>query len=154
MKDPSRARVTGPLREFAPGFVAELARLGYTGNSASGQMFVMGHLSRWLAGEGLDAARLTPQVADRFLAARRAAGYTLYLSPKALAPLLGYLRQPGRGPDPGACPGNAGGVLLERYRRYLVTERGLAVTTARGYADMVRPFLAGREQPAGSAWRP
>jgi integrase/recombinase XerD len=149
VKDPSRARVTGPLREFAAGFVAELARLGYTGNSASGQMFVMGHLSRWLAGEGLDAARLTPQVADRFLPARRAAGYTLYLSPKALAPLLGYLRQLGVVPIPVPAPATPAGALLERYRRYLVTERGLVVTTARGYADMVRPFLAGRERAGG-----
>ena len=61
MKDPSRARVTGPLEQYASGFVAELARLGYTGNSASGQMFVMGHLSRWLAAGGLDAAGLTPE---------------------------------------------------------------------------------------------
>jgi hypothetical protein len=38
MRDPSRARVTGPLEEYAAGFVAELARLGCTGNSASGQM--------------------------------------------------------------------------------------------------------------------
>ena len=74
MKDPSRARVTGPLQQYAAGFVAELARLGYTGNSASGQMFVMGHLSRWLVSEGLDASGLTPQVAERFLAARRQAG--------------------------------------------------------------------------------
>src|SRR5437879_2208218 len=93
MGDPSRARVVGPLQQYAPGFVAELARLGYTANSASGQVFVMAHLSRWLAGEGLDAAGLTPQVAERFLAARRAAGYTLYLSVKALVPLLGYLRR-------------------------------------------------------------
>jgi hypothetical protein len=49
MGDPSRARVTGPLQQYAPGFVAELARLGYTANSASGQMFVMAHLSGgWL----------------------------------------------------------------------------------------------------------
>jgi integrase/recombinase XerD len=81
VKDPSRARVTGPLEKYASGFVAELARLGYTGNSASGQMFVMGHLSRWLAASGLDAAGLTPGAADRFLAARRAAGYVL--SPSA-----------------------------------------------------------------------
>ena len=72
-------------------------------------MFVMAHLSRWLDGEGLDAAGLTPQVADRFLAARRAAGvHACCLSPKALAPLLGYLRAAGRGPDAGACPGDAG----------------------------------------------
>src|SRR5690242_3375854 len=125
MGDPSRARVTGPLREYAPGFVGELARLGYTANSASGQMFVMAHLSRWLAGEALDAAGLTPQVAERFLAARRKAGYTLYLSPKALVPLLGYLRRLGVVPAPPApAPATPAEALLGRYRRYLVIGRG------------------------------
>jgi hypothetical protein len=28
MRDPSRVRVTGPLQQYAPGFVVELARLG------------------------------------------------------------------------------------------------------------------------------
>jgi integrase/recombinase XerD len=150
MGDPSRARVTGPLRQYAPGFIAELARLGYTQNSASGQMFVMAHLSRWLAAEGLDASGLMPQVAERFLAARRSAGYVLYLSPKALAPLLGYLRGAGAVP-PASAPGpvSSADALLARYQRYLVTERGLAPGTARGYADVVRPFLAGRETVGG-----
>jgi integrase/recombinase XerD len=147
MRDPSRARVTGPLEQFAPGFVAELARLGYTGNSASGQMFVMGHLSRWLAAEGLDAAALTPEVAGRFLAARREAGYVLYLSPKALMPLLGYLRGVGAvPPEPAPAPASAVDALLDRYRRYLVTERGLTAGTARGYVDLARPFAAGRKR--------
>ena len=147
MRDPSRARVTGPLEEYAAGFVAELARLGYTGNSASGQMFVMGHLSRWLASEGRDARGLTPTVLDQFLAARRAAGYVLYLSPKALVPLLGYLRRAGAiPPEEVLVPTSPADALLGRYRRYLVTERGLAPATARGYADMVRPFLMRREE--------
>jgi site-specific recombinase XerD len=147
VKDPSRARVTGPLEQYASGFVAELARLGYTGNSASGQMFVMGHLSRWLAAGGLDAAGLTPGAADRFLVARRAAGYVLYLSPKALVPLLDFLRRAGAIPPADVpAPASPAEALLDRYRRYLVTERGLASATARGYADMVRPFLAMREE--------
>jgi integrase/recombinase XerD len=147
MGDPSRARVTGPLQQYAPGFVGELARLGYTANSASGQMFVVAHLSRWLAGEGLDAAGLTPQVAERFLAARRAAGYTLYLSMKALVPLLGYLRRLGAVPPlPAAEPATPAEALLVRYRHYLVAERGVVPETARGYVDAVRPFLGGREQ--------
>jgi site-specific recombinase XerD len=149
MGDPSRVRVTGPLQQYAPGFVAELARLGYTANSASGQVFVMAHLSRWLAGEGLDAAGLTPHVTGRFLAARRAAGYTLYLSPKALVPLLGYFRRLGIVPEPPPAPATPVEALLGRYQRYLVTERGLAPETARGYADFVRPFLAGREKAGG-----
>jgi integrase/recombinase XerD len=149
MGDPSRARVTGPLQQYAPGFAAELARLGYTANSASGQMFVMAHLSRWLAGEGLDAAGLTSQAAQRFLAARRAAGYVLYLSPKALVPLLGYLRGLGAVPLPAPVPVTPVEALLGRYQRFLVTERGLVPETGRGYADAVRPFLAGREKAGG-----
>ena len=36
--------------------------------------------------------------------------------------------------------------LLERYRAYLISERGLAVVTAACYADMVRPFVTSRGQ--------
>ena len=78
MEDPSRARVTGPLQPYAAGFIEELSRLGYTSGSACGQMLLMAHVSRWLAGEGLDAGGLTPEAAKRFLAARRAAGYTCF----------------------------------------------------------------------------
>ena len=98
MVDPSRAHVTGPLQPYAAGFAAELARLGYASGQACGQMFLMAHVSRWLAGEGLDAGGLTPEAAGRFLAARRAGGYARLLSPKGLAPLLGYLRRLGAAP--------------------------------------------------------
>jgi|HubBroStandDraft_3_1064219.scaffolds.fasta_scaffold12230_2 site-specific recombinase XerD len=144
MGDPSRAGVAGPLQQYAPGFAGELVRLGYTSESAYGQMLVMAHLSRWLAGESLDAAQLAPQVTERFLAARRAAGYTLYLSPKALVPLLSYLRRMGVAPQaPPPVPAGPADGLLDRYRCYLVTERGLGAETAADYAAKVRWFLAG-----------
>jgi integrase/recombinase XerD len=107
-------------------------------------VLLMAHVSRWLDGESLDTDALTPETADRFLAARRAAGYVLYLSPKALVPLLGFLRRVGAAPEappPARAPEDA---LLARYRHYLVTERGLAVETAADYASKVRPFLAAR----------
>lgn len=149
MKDPSRARVRGPMVPFAHGFVAELSRLGYTPVSASFQLQLMAHLSRWLSGEGLDAAGLEPPVVAAFLAARREEGYTNYLSVKALAPLLGHLRELGVAPAPVEPPPTEVEELLVRYRVYLLRERGLAASTVRGYADLVRPFLAGREQPDG-----
>ena len=74
------------------GLAGELARLGFTDVSARCQLGLAAHLSRWLAGAGLGAAALTVPVAEEYLAARRAAGYKAYLTPKALAPLLGYLR--------------------------------------------------------------
>ena len=39
--------------------------------------------------------------------------------------------------------------LVERYRRYLLIERGLTAGTARGYVDLVRPFIESRSDPAG-----
>jgi len=147
--DPSRVRMTGPLREYAPGFAGELARLGYKPNAAADQLRLMAHLSRWMAAEHYDVAGLTAPVTEAFLAARRAEGYVLWLSPKALAPLLGYLRRLGVVPVPAPARVPPAEALLGRYRRYLVTERGLAGTTARGYVDMVRPFLAGRDEADG-----
>jgi len=144
MSDPSRARVSGPLASYAPGFVAELLSAGYRPVSASFQLQLMAHLSRWMHANGLAMEALSSEELERFLAVRRAAGYTNYLSPKALAPLVRYLR--GLGVVPVAEPRALSAVdaLLERYRSYLITERGLAAVTAVVYADLVRPFLASR----------
>jgi site-specific recombinase XerD len=134
-------RMVGPLTPYAAGFAEELARLGFTTFSARGQLGVAVRLSRWLVEAGLDAEALTTAAADSFLAARRAAGYTAYLTPKALVPLLSYLRGLGVIPDATA-PGPLSGVeqLLERFRCYLLVERGVTAAAARGYVDSVRAF--------------
>jgi site-specific recombinase XerD len=89
-------------------------------------------------------------VAERFLAVRRAAGYTLYLSPKALVPLLGYLRGLSVAPEaPDAAPATRAEALLDRWQYYLITERGLGPATARDYAAKARAFVAGRETAGG-----
>jgi len=150
MRDPLRVRVAGPLESFASGFVAELRGLGYRPVSAVFQLQLMAHVSRWLAGEGLGSEDLAPDVVQRFVDARHAAGYTNYLSGRALAPLLCYLRGIGRAPAaPVEEPGTPTEVLLERYRGYLRIERGLAAGTARDYLDAVRPFLDGRAASGG-----
>lgn len=145
-----RVRVSGPLASYAGGFSGELARLGYTPLSARLQLQLMAHLSRWLASERLDAAALTPAVLERFLAARRAAGYANHRTAKALEPLLGYLRGLRAAPTlPAAAAATPVEALLERYRRYLTVERGLTAGTVRGYVDVVRPFLVGRVSAEG-----
>jgi integrase/recombinase XerD len=149
MGDLPRVQVMGPLEPYAAGFGAELARLGYTFFSARGQMELVAHLSRWLAGEGLDAAALTPAVVEGFLAARRAVGYTSRLSPKAVAPLLVYLRGLGVAPPVAEVAATPVEKLLGRYRSYLISERGLRAETARGYVDLVRPVVAGRATAEG-----
>ena len=144
-------RMTGPLAPHATGLAGELARLGFTEMSARGQLGLAAHLSRWLAAAGLGTMALTAPVAEEYLAARRAAGYTAYLTPKALAPLLGYLRGLGVAPEAEiAVPATQAEALLERYRRYLLAERGLREKVARGYVDSVRPFVAGCATAGGT----
>src|SRR6516165_2948730 len=135
-------RMAGPLAPYARGLAGELARLGFTELSARGQLGLAAHLSRWLEAAGLGTAELTGPAVEAYLAARRASGYTAYLTPKALAPLLGYLRALGVAPDAElAAPRDRAEELLERYRCYLLGERGLQVKVARGYLDLVRPFV-------------
>ena len=117
-------------------------------------MFLMAHVRHWMVGEGLDAAGLTPDAAELFLAARRAAGYTRYLSLKGLAPLLGYLRRLGAAP-PRPAPASPVQVVLERYQRYLLAERGLAVSTCLRLCGPCAPVSrAAGHGWAGWAWRP
>lgn len=152
MPDPSRVLVSGPLEPYAGGFAAELSRQGYTRLSLVIQLRLLSHLSRWLASEGLESGGLSAAVAERFVAARRAAGYTTCRSIKALRPLLEYLRGLRAAPLPAAeAPTSPVDILLDRYRHYLAVERGLAPPTVRGYLDAVRPFVAGRMSPEGRA---
>lgn len=144
MAHASRVRVTGPLASFAPGFARELSQQGYRRKPVTDQVRLLAHLSRWLAGKGLDMAGLSSSVLMEFLGERRSQGYTLWLSPKALVPLIDYLRgigmtncEPKSGPDPAE-------LLLARYREYLLGTRGLTPASARGYIDMVRAFVASR----------
>jgi len=150
MADPLRVRMCGPLEPYSHGFAAELSRQGYTRVSAAFQLQLMAHLSHWLAKEGLDCRGLTPAMVEAFLTRRRTIGYTNYCSPKALGPLLRYLRGLDVTPPPSPdVPQTPVEVLLKGYWRYLTVERGLTTSTVRAYVDMVRPFLIGRASTDG-----
>jgi site-specific recombinase XerD len=149
----SRVRVVGPLAPFAPGFVSELERMHYAPSSACQQARVMARMSAWLAGEGLEALDLTPTVIARFAAELRWSGYRNARSWRGLGTLLGYLRRVGAVPlpaSPAPSPMTADEELLDRYRRYLMRERGVCAQAADGYLRKARRFLAWRAS-AGTA---
>src|SRR2546429_5052331 len=93
-------RVAGPLAPYAQGFAVELARLGYRSGPAQKQLQLTVQLSGWLADAGLDAADLDAAAIEAYLAARNAAGHGEFVTPRALVPLMGYLRRLGVGPLP------------------------------------------------------
>jgi hypothetical protein len=146
MGDPARVRVDGPLEQHADGFRGELADRGYSPNTAACHLRLMGHLSRWLAGQGMDCSALTPEVVQAYFARRRAAGYATYRTGRALQPLLGYLRDHGVVAVAAPAEVTAAGLLLARFAGYLAGERGLAESTIRNYLNEVQPFL--------QAWEP
>ena len=146
--------ITGP-GERAPGgnvagFRRELERLGYRPNPVCDQLRLMAHVSRWLEARGLGVEELTPARVEEFLAHRRAEGYTLWLSAKAMVPMLDYLRGLGVVPTPApAVPATEAEQLHERYRVYLVEERGLAAGTIAGYLHVARLFFSARAADGG-----
>ena len=145
MGRPSRVRATGPLAPHAAGFRRELALQGYTLNSASDQLRLMAHASRWLAVRGIGVEELSPACVEEFLADRRAEGYTLWLSSKAMVPMLDYLRGLGVLPTPAAAaPATEAERLQHHYRTFLVEERGLAAGTVAAYLHVAGLFLAAR----------
>lgn len=147
--DPAHVRFIGPLTPFASGLAEELALLGYTSTSATVQMQLAAHLSRWLESQRMGPGSLTGPVIERFLTQRRAS-YTNHYSLQALGPVLGYLRR--RGGVPAAVepvPTAPGELLLARYRGYLINDRGLSTPVARAYSHWVTPLVVDRTNTQG-----
>jgi site-specific recombinase XerD len=139
----------GPLVPFVDGFRRELAGVGHPPGVVRLHVALMGQLDGWLSAAGLGAGDLSPGVARRFLAGRRARGLRRVPTLAGLAPLLGYLRGEGvLAPEPPAALTDRD-VLLARYRGYLAGDRGLAPTTVERYERFARRFLAGRASRAG-----
>lgn len=142
-------RVPGPLTPYAAGFAVELARVGYTSVSTRDQLMLVAHFSRWLGGEGLPAAAAGEATAATFLLAHRAAGYRTRRRLGSLVPLLTYLRGLGVIGSAVIASRTPAEQELERFRGYLLVERGLTPASAHDYVGLVRAFVADRVGAAG-----
>jgi site-specific recombinase XerD len=93
--------------------------------------------------EGLGAACIDSKSVADFLAARRSQGYARLLSPRAMTPIIDYLREIGVvAAEKVAEPEDPKEVLLGEFEQYLVGERGLRDASVRGYLGVARRFLA------------
>jgi site-specific recombinase XerD len=100
----------------------------------------LGQVGVWLSAEGLKAAEFDEVHAGAFLTARTRAGHRRVGGPRALAPLLSYLRDAGvvLAASPPLTPLAE---LLGQYRAWMVQERGLAAMTVLRYETTARRFL-------------
>jgi integrase/recombinase XerD len=143
--------VSGPLAPYAAEFASWLASRAYSPKAAANRLYQFDQLSRWLEREGLGVGELTGEQAERFAAARRAAGLVTWAAPQSAMLPVGYLRS--LGVAPAATPMVAQGPLeelLEDYCRYLRVERALCDhTVLDAYVPAARLFLAGWDGPVG-----
>jgi site-specific recombinase XerD len=144
MLHPSRVRMTGPLAPYQDVLWADLLSRGYTRLSAKNILRLAAHLSRWLQASGFSAQELTRDRIGEFLGHRRACGYTGWLSPRGLEPILLPLRAREAVPPSEPLPEENSPVarLLREYECYLLEDRSLAATTADRCVRTARRFFA------------
>jgi integrase/recombinase XerD len=142
MNDPSKVRVTGPLAGYVGGFRAELEARGYRPGTIANQLLLMAELSRWLDAHDHAVGDLTSERVEQFFATRRARVRVLYVSSRALRGLLDHLQGVGalRASEP--VEPTPLELLLSRYHRFLLQERGLVKGTAARYVHIARKFFA------------
>jgi len=143
----------GPLAPYAAGYGSWLVARGYSRFTAAHRLWQLDLLSRWLEREGLSPGELTRERVVEFLGARRAAGYSTWLSVRSTALPLEYLRELGVVPAAAAPAAVDDPIerLLADYGRYLLDERGLTEHTVFArYVPAARLFLESRVSPDGS----
>lgn len=125
MKKWQTVGVAGPLSLYVEGYQESLEGWGYAPDSVRWRLRQFAVLARWMLDQGLAVGDLDAACVDRLVAARRAQGRTTFVAVANFSLPVAYLR----GIDVVAAipsPVDQAAQILERYRCYLVTERGLA----------------------------
>ncbi len=139
-RDLSRAKATGPLVPYVTGYRAELESMGYRPSSVANHVLLLAHASRWLEEHGYGAHEFAERSED-FLVARRAIGYTQWISPEAVVPLLTHLRSRGVVPVSATVFATPRERVLGAYQHYLLEERGLAPSSLDNFMRVARAFV-------------
>lgn len=108
----------------------------------------LGQAGLWLSGRGLEACDLDEERLEQHLSDLRKAGRRRVTGRRGMAPLLRYLREAGAVPVAQARTSPAES-LLERYRSWMESERGLSAATVLRYESTARRFLAEQATDGG-----
>lgn len=135
----------GPLCPYVGPYVALVARQGYKPKSVLAQVRLIAALNLQLVRTGRDARDVDPELTTRFLRRRlhgRSAGSGEWSTLRRLTALL---RQSGvKARRKRIERSRPRAVVIDAYRGYLRSERGLAVHTVTSYARWIERFLSWR----------
>jgi integrase/recombinase XerD len=135
------------------GFYDHLLRLGYSRSAATKHRALFGEFIGWAEGQGIAVADLATAKANVFFDGRRGGAHKSLRSPLSLRPLFAYLREVGVvAPATALLPAGPIEVFLDRYRTFLMIERGLTSGTSVMYLRVARQFAAERVVADGLDW--
>jgi site-specific recombinase XerD len=128
---------------FSDGYRAWLAGRGYAPGTVINMLAMAGDLGRWMDARDFAASDLDRVMVAEFRDAMRTAGMRNVPGAHGLDRLLQYLEHEGvRAAS--AVPATPVEELVQRYRRWLVGDRGLAEATVERYVKLARLFLTQR----------
>ncbi len=137
-------QVSGPLERWAQEFASQLASLGYVWLVIHRALLVFASVSNWLGTRRLRPGDLTTKQVEHLRHAQRGVGYG-----RSLSKVLEFLRAVGEVPPVRPNAKRTGlDRLLDRYREYLVDERGLSGGVVHRYCIVAGRLLAGRPRGA------
>jgi site-specific recombinase XerD len=145
-------RQAGVLARHVEGYRAWLVRHGYTAQTIKNMLKDLGQVGLWLSGRGLDTRDLDEERLEQHLSDLRSAGRRRVAGPRGMVPLLTFLREVGVVPAARVSKSPAE-TLLERYRSWMESERGLSASTMLRYEKTARRFLA-EQAMAGGVFAP
>jgi integrase/recombinase XerD len=134
----------GPLALWASGLAQELKRQGYAARTVVRMMAMVRRLSRHLKQQGVGVEDLSSAVIDEALTfVVRTEGGAWGERPRSVPWLVDYLSEVGAmPPSEPSVPKWRRGDLVERYRTYMLDERGVTEDTVEIYVRAaVAPFL-------------
>jgi hypothetical protein len=135
---------SGSLAGYLAGFCGELSRCGYGPVRLGAHLELFTDLCQWTEREGISPSGLGRGQVAAFLAGRLRRGRTDLISAAGAGPLIGYLAGAGVIPrQQFIIADGPAREVLERYRHYLETGRGLTGQTAGRYTDIAGPLRRG-----------
>ena len=144
----------GALAGYLVGFREERSRCGYGPVRLGAHLELFADLCRWMEREGVGLLELGSGRVAAFLDDRRRRGHKDLISQTGARPLIGFLVRAGAIPGQECVlPGGPARVVLERYRRYLETERGLTAQTVERYVGLAGRFAGTLERNGKIGWQ-
>ncbi len=144
-------RKAGQLWPHVEGYREWLKQRGYTPDTVRNMLKDLGQVGLWLSAEGLKIEDLNEERMAAFQSARRSVGRSRSPGPRAMVPLMRYLKEAGAVPERATLVTPLGAFLVS-YRSWMVQERGLAPATVLRYENTARRFL--QESSVGGVFAP